>query len=143
MIEIVIVIYSSWCHTTSGVTRETSFRHETVRDTEDYIHTSRDMKSKQKHFIYNYHFAPIAIVITSQRGSAWHCYKVRLISKWKMRFWIFRAGKTNEYLEPNLADVITSKRSTNITVCDSFSPFFLFIRFLGQPTGRNFGPLHA
>jgi len=35
--------------------------------------------------------------ITSQRGSAWHCYIGRLLSKGKMSFSTFRPGKTNEY----------------------------------------------
>jgi len=41
--------------------------------------------------------------ITSQRGSAWHCYIIgRLISKGKMRFSTFRLGKTNEYFGAKL-----------------------------------------
>jgi len=35
--------------------------------------------------------------ITSPRGSAWHCYKGRLLSKGKMLFSTSRPGKTNEY----------------------------------------------
>jgi len=35
--------------------------------------------------------------ITSQRGSAWHCYEGHLLSIGKMRFSTSRPGKTNEY----------------------------------------------
>jgi len=39
---------------------------------------------------------------TSQRGSAWHCYLGRLISKGKMPFSTFWPGKTNEYFGTKL-----------------------------------------
>jgi len=98
--------------------------------------------------------------ITSQRGSAWHCYIGRLISKGKMRFSTSRPGKTNEYFGTKLfrrddvgkiykltkfgADRLPNGASTwwwNITVLRLSSPgFFLFFRFLGQPKGRNFRP---
>jgi len=49
------------------------------------------MSTKAAHLIAQYR------AITSQRGSAWHCYKGRLNSKGKMRFSTSRAGKANEY----------------------------------------------
>jgi len=42
-------------------------------------------------------------LITSQRGSAWHCYIGRLISKGKMRFFTSQPGKTLEYFETKLS----------------------------------------
>jgi len=65
--------------------------------------------------------------------------------------------KPMNILEPNLAGVINSVRSTNspnfvLSGCEmaptrggdnGFVTFFfcLFFRFLGQPTGHNFGPI--
>jgi len=99
------------------------------------------------------------LIITSQPGSAWHCYIGRLISKGKMHFLNSRPGKTNEYFETKLsrrdyvgeiykltkygADRLWNGASTwwwNITVLWLSSPGFV-LRFLGQPTGRNFGPI--
>jgi len=40
--------------------------------------------------------------ITSQRGSAWHCYIGHMLSIGKMRFSISRPGKTNEYFVTKL-----------------------------------------
>jgi len=51
----------------------------------------------------------IQVYITIQRGSAWHCYIGRLLSKGKMLFSI----SPMNILEPNFADVNTSVRSTN------------------------------
>jgi len=51
--------------------------------------------------------------MTVQRGSAWHGYIGRLLFKEQMRFSTSRPGKTNEFLELNLADVIKSIRTTN------------------------------
>jgi len=51
-------------------------------------------------------------LVKSQRGSAWHCYIDRLLSKGKMRFSTPRPGKPMNILQPNWAGVITSVRST-------------------------------
>jgi len=40
--------------------------------------------------------------ITSQRGSEWHCYIGRLISRGKMRFSTSLHGKNNEYFKTKL-----------------------------------------
>jgi len=53
------------------------------------------------------------VLITSQRGSTWHCYIDRLISKGKMRFSTSQPGKPMNILEQNLASVIMSVRSKN------------------------------
>jgi len=42
------------------------------------------------------------IDITSQRGTAWHCYIGRLLSKGKMLFSTSRPGQTNEYFGTKL-----------------------------------------
>jgi len=100
--------------------------------------------------------------ITSQRGSAWHCYIGPLLSIGKMRLSTSRRGKTNEYFVTKLGrrdsvgkiykltkfgeDRLRNGASTlwwNITVLWLFSStffIFIFFRFLGQPTDRNFGP---
>jgi len=86
--------------------------------------------------------------ITSQRGSAWHCYIGPLISIWKMRFSTSRPGKTDEYFVTKLGrrdnvgkiykltnvgeDRLRNGASTwwwNITVCDFLRPPFLFFFF--------------
>jgi len=42
-------------------------------------------------------------IITSQRGSAWHCYIGCLLFKGKMLFSTSRPGKINEYFGTKLA----------------------------------------
>jgi len=83
-----------------------------------------------------------------------------VLSIGKMRFSTSRPGKTNEYFITILVrrnyvgkinklttfggDQLRNGASTwwwNITVLWLSSPtFFIFFRFVGQPTGRNFGP---
>jgi len=97
------------------------------------------------------------IEITSQRGSAWHCYighmlfnrknAILHLSAWKNQ-WIFcnqtwqawfvgKIYKLTKFGEDRLRNG-ASIWWWNITVLWlSSSTFF---RFLGQPTGRNFGP---
>jgi len=95
-------------------------------------------------------------LVTSQCGSAWHCYIGRLNYKRKMRFSTSRPGKTNEYFVTKLSkrdnvDLYTHQiwcrsvakwRLHGVVKYNGFDfllpPFFVF--FLGQPIGRNFGP---
>jgi len=55
----------------------------------------------------------LMFVITSQHGSAWHCYIGLLNSKGKMRFQPLGLEKPKNILEPNLAGMFMSVRSTN------------------------------
>jgi len=91
------------------------------------------------------------------RYSEWHCYIGRLLSKGKMCFSTSRPRNTNEYFLTKVfrrddvgkiykltkfgEDRLRNGASTwwwNITVLWLSSP--PFFRFLGQPTGRNYGP---
>jgi len=94
-------------------------------------------------YIYN-----IYMYITSQRGSAWHCYIGPLFSIGKMRFSTSRPGKTNEYFVTKLGrcdyvgKIYNSPNSMKIgcemapprggeiqRFCDFLRPPFLFLFF--------------
>jgi len=55
-----------------------------------------------------YSASHITLHITSQRGSAWHCYIGHMFSIGKIRFSTSRPGKTNEYFvtKPGRRDYI-------------------------------------
>jgi len=53
-------------------------------------------------YIYQHYHHCFNVYITSQLGSAWHCYIGRLLSKGKMHFTTSRPGKTNEYFGTKL-----------------------------------------
>jgi len=54
-------------------------------------------------YLYRYIYIYIAyIYITSQHGSAWHCYIGPFLSIGKMRFSTSRPGKTNTYFVTKL-----------------------------------------